>query len=130
MSDLVRVLGIIMPFLFAGVIVIGALYFQYARRRETEKTIRIAIEKGMTLDPAVIEKMLPQRRYSPLRLRIWGIILIFLGIGLAVMHIFVGGPDGRHGPLGPGIMLGIVGIGMIVASSITKPDQPTQPPQT
>lgn len=129
MHDLVRIFGVIMPFLFAAVIVIAALAFRYASRCESEKTIRAAIEKGMVLDAAVIEKMLPQRRYSPRRLQIWGIILISLGIGLAVMHIFVGGPDGRRGPLGPGLMIGIVGIGMIVASRVTKPDEPTLPPQ-
>ena len=48
---------------FVAIAVIAKTWGPFVTRRETEKTIRAAIEKGQQLDPAVIEQMLrPKQR--------------------------------------------------------------------
>ena len=130
MHSIEGVLGITVPFLFSAIIVIAVFYFRHARRRETELTIRLAIEKGQHLDPALIERLLenPQRNSSQ-RLQIWGSILIFVGIGLGVLHLVVGGDTLREGPMPGAVMTSIIGIGLLVASRFAKSDQPKLPPQ-
>lgn len=123
-----------MPFLLAGGIVFTVAYYRHARRRETEQTIRAAIEKGQQLDPALIEKLLEQpRRHGGQALKIGGIILLFLAMGLAVLHFVVGGEALREGPMPGAIVVGFIAMGLLVASRFTKPEEPTEPklpPQT
>jgi hypothetical protein len=40
--------------IFLAVVVFAAIWFAFARNQETRKTIRLAIEKGMQFDPALI----------------------------------------------------------------------------
>ncbi len=130
MEHLNEIIENIVPFLFAGTVVFIVFYFRHARRREAEQTIRMAIEKGQVLDAGVIEKLLePPRRYGPGRLRVGGIIVAFVGVGLAAMYFILGNEDGGdRGLLGAGALVGSIGIGLLVAS-LAKPAQPTLPPQ-
>lgn len=133
MQELNGILGMIVPFLFSGFIVFLVFYFRHARRREAEQTIRAAIEKGIALEPEVVAKLLETpRRHGPSRLRIGGVIVMFVGIGLAAMHAVMaeGGGNDDVGLLGAGVLVGIIGAGILLASFLAKPNEtPTLPPQ-
>lgn len=105
----------IAPFLFSGFIVFIVFYFRHQRRREAEQTIRAAIEKGVTLNVAVVEKLLKTpRRQGPSRLKIGGTIVMFVGIGLAAMHLVMAQGGGNDD-------VGIIGAGILLASFLAKP---------
>ena len=128
--EISRTVSSIIPFLFAAVVVLAVFYFRHAQRREAQKTIRMAIEKGITLDPVVIEKLMPPPRlHSAHRLQTSGIILLFLGVGLTLLHLIVIGPELRSGPLNGAVIIGFIGIGMLVASRFTRRDETTLAPR-
>jgi hypothetical protein len=123
LKDMAEIFGVIMPFLFAAVIVLGVLHFRYLRRLETEKTIRMAIEHGQQLDGQLIEKLMePQRKQAgPEKLRVGGTIVLFVGLGLAALGVIKRGfGDIDYSVLGAGALVGLVGAGILLASYIAK----------
>ena len=70
--------------IFVAVAVVAGVWKEYASKRETERTIRAAIEKGQQLDPALVERMLrPKKGDETQELIIGGTVLIAIGFGLA-----------------------------------------------
>jgi hypothetical protein len=118
---------------FVAVCVICGAVSSVARNRETQKTIRQAIEKGETLDPATLERLLqgaarapappaPQTRFG---LIVGGIIMLCIGAGLAIMGWFIhlgqgtapyAGPDPLYPMLGVGCLVGMIGVGLLIAA--------------
>ncbi len=125
--DLSTMIISISPFILTGVVVVAVLYFRFARRLETEKTIRAAIDRGQELSPELIERLLAPQRSShrPDRLKVWGVVLIFTGLGLAAMWgvTFLTGGDFPD-VLAPAVLVGLIGVGLWVAARLTKSDQP------
>ena len=124
MKDIAEIFGVIMPFLFAAVVVLGVLYFRYLRRLETEKTIRLAIEQGHHLDAQLIEKLMePQQKsqQGPEKMRAGGTIVLFVGLGLAALGVIKHGfNDIDHNVLGAGALVALIGAGIVTASYIAK----------
>jgi hypothetical protein len=64
-------------------------------RRGSIDVIRMAIEKGQQLDPALIEKLTSNEhragRIDPLRMKLGSIITIASGIGVCLMAMFMAG---------------------------------------
>ena len=110
---------------FIAAVVVAGIWREVALRRESETTIRMAIEKGQPLDPAVIDKMFPTpRKLAVEGLLIAGGVTLATGIGLPLMGYFIarsGMPNASEAfyPLiGSGVLVSLIGIALLVLSSI------------
>lgn len=104
--------------IFVAVVVCAAIWYAFARHQETQKTIRLAIEKGMKLDPALIDKLVTRKSGKPEDYYyIGGFVCLAVGIGLPILGYFIGRiePDAFFPLAGSGILVGLIGISLIVA---------------
>jgi hypothetical protein len=95
-------------------------YFKSRERREMQRTLRAAIEKGQPLPPEVIEAMTKTVKLPPTRLRDLrtGIIWLAVGIGVAGATYFGDFIHGDHDFDGFGIACipAVIGVAYIVLS--------------
>lgn len=107
---------------FAMVVAIVCLpfYFKSRERREMQRTLRAAIEKGQPMPPEVIEAMTKTVKLPPTRLRDLrtGIIWLAVGIGVAGATYFGDFIHGDHDFDGFGIACipAVIGVAYIVLS--------------
>lgn len=114
--------GVDFFWLFILVIVLGGIVSRIIRSHQREKTIRTAIEKGVTLDPATLGS-LSTRTSSPQDARAGlmtgAIVTFFVGCGLMVMGFVLGNADGDghalRGLLAVGGLLWCISAGLFVA---------------
>jgi hypothetical protein len=115
------VYGVDFFWLFILAIVLGGIVSRVIRSHQREKTIRAAIEKGVTLDPATLSN-LSASRSSPQDARggllTGSIVTFFVGCGLAVMGyvLSIGGNPGTFRALAAvGGLLWCISAGLFVA---------------
>jgi hypothetical protein len=102
--------------IFIAVVVLASIWYAYARNREMQKTIRLAIEKGMQLDAAVINTLTTRESGNPGDYYIGGIICIACGLGLPILGYFIGriAPEAFFPITGAGVLVGLIGLSLIV----------------
>jgi hypothetical protein len=102
--------------LFVASVVVAGIWYAYARNRETQKTIRLAIEKGMQPDAAFIDKLVLRESGNPEDYYIGGIICIACGLGLPILGYFIGriAAEAFFPIAGAGILVGLIGISLIL----------------
>jgi hypothetical protein len=113
---------------FIAVVVVAGVWREVATRRESEMTIRLAIEKGQQLDPATIDKLLgPNRkRRSADGLMVAGGVTLATGLGLPIMGYFIGrggDADAFYPLLGVGSLVSLIGVALLVLSVILRSRQ-------
>jgi hypothetical protein len=95
------------------VVVVVTAWISHLGRRESERTIRDAIEKGVAVDAALIDRL---RRTSALswrqRLIAWGIVTIFLSLGVAVFGLLLPEPESLRPLLGIAAFFALLGLGL------------------
>jgi len=107
---------------FVGAVSIAGIVGEHKKRRLGVELLRYAIEKGQTLDPAIIEKLMGaedrDKSTDPLDLKIAGIIIIAAGVGVSVLSFFLRyvAPAALYPTLGAGLAVVCVGAGLGVAS--------------
>ena len=108
--------------IFLAVVVLAAIWFAFARNRETQKTIRLAIEKGMQLDPALIDKLVTRKSGKPEDYYVGGFVCIAVGIGLPILGYFVGQiePEAFFPIVGAGILVGLIGISLVICGMLVS----------
>ncbi|HEY4943062.1 MAG TPA: hypothetical protein VII56_16655 [Rhizomicrobium sp.] len=113
--------GVDFFWLFILVIVLGGIVSRIIRSNQREKTIRAAIEKGVTLDPATLGS-LSTRTSSPQDARAGlmtgAIVTFFVGCGLTVMGyvLSMGGESSAfRGLAAVGGLLWCISAGLFVA---------------
>ena len=108
--------------IFLAIVVLAAIWFAFARNRETQKTIRLAIEKGMQLDPALIDKLVTRKSSKPEDYYVGGFVCLAAGIGLPVLGFFIRRiePDSFFPIVGAGIMVGLIGISLIICGMLVS----------
>lgn len=101
---------------FVAIVVLAGIWLAYARNRETQKTIRLAIEKGMLLDAALIDTLVARKPGKPEDYWVGGAVCIAVGIGLPILGYFVGRiePIAFFPIVGAGILVGLIGISLVV----------------
>ena len=107
--------------IFIALVVIVPIVLHHRRRVETEKTIRMAIEKGASLDPATLDRLLgasaaDQEQDSPENTRRGGIITASVGVGLYLFSVFTG----INKLMGPAALVLCIGIGIFISAQFMK----------
>jgi hypothetical protein len=106
--------------LLVTVVAVSATWSNYLARMASEKTIRQAIDKGLILDPAVIDKLRPPyRKRWDIRLVVTGILIGFAGLGIALFAVLLSQDDAEA--LFPVLSIAAVptltGIGFVIAGA-------------
>ncbi len=120
-SSQVTVIGISF-WLFIAIVVVASLAYYHARNKDIQRTIRLAIEKGVTLDAALVDKLMSQKPGNPRDYYVGGIICMATGAGLPVMGYFIGkiAIEAFYPITGAGILLMIISLGLLGAGFLMK----------
>ncbi len=118
-------IGAVAFWMFVAIIASVSVLSTVFRHRETQKTIRQAIERGQSLDPQTLERLLSaDRPPAPTKagLGIGGIVLVCLGVGFALMGWFASQtkPDALYPGLGVGSLIGMLGVALLLASLFVR----------
>jgi hypothetical protein len=104
---------------FVAVAVMANVAREVLMRRESEMTIRLAIEKGQQLDPATIDKLLRHSRKGGAdSLMVGGGVTLATGLGLPIMGYFI--LEAFRPLLGVGLMISIIGLTLLVLSAVIR----------
>jgi hypothetical protein len=122
-NDITAAVGAGAFWAFISICVIAGVASGIFRHRETQKTIRQAIERGQTLDPETMDRLIRSNRpppANPAGFLVGGIVLIFLGAGLAIMGWFISlqSHEAFYPMLGVGSLLGLLGLSLLVAGAV------------
>ena len=123
--------------LFLAVSAVAGIVGSYKQRKLALEPLRLAIERGQQLDPAIIERLLARDHHSeeldPRHLQIGGIITIASGVGVGLLSFFlipllgVGGPF--YAVLGAGVLVICVGVGLLISAKALSRDGKPSPAQ-
>jgi hypothetical protein len=123
--DIAPAIGAVAFWSFVAIAVVASAVKSADGHRETQKTIRQAIEKGQTLDPATLERLIQSNRPPPPKpadvrraCLFGGIMLLAVGAGLGVIGwaISHNDPNALYPGLGAGALVGLLGVGLLVAT--------------
>uniref|UniRef100_B0SWJ2 DUF6249 domain-containing protein n=1 Tax=Caulobacter sp. (strain K31) TaxID=366602 RepID=B0SWJ2_CAUSK len=117
--------GVLVPigfFAMIAAIVIVPKYLQARERRETQATVRAAIEKGQPLPPELIEAISKDVRVGKVSsshrdMRI-GVILLAVSAGVALTGVALGGinDNAMFGTVSGAAVPGMVGLAFVILS--------------
>ena len=113
--------------MFIAVAVVASAVSRVLRHRETQKTIRQAIEKGQAVDAEALDRLLqlgaPPKGPPPRGVLLFaGIMLLAIGGGLALIGVFASmtNPAQLYQGLGAGALVGMLGAGLLVANLVIR----------
>jgi hypothetical protein len=121
--------------IFIGAVAVAGIVTDYKRRRGSVDVIRMAIDKGQPLDPALIEKLTSSEQHSeridPLHVKLGGIITIASGIGICLLACFMVGlsPVSFYPIFGLGLLAICVGIGLRIGSKVLAESRERERPR-
>ena len=125
----VPLVGIIFLTVFGAPVLIVAviMYFGFSRNRMMHRTIRMMVEKGQPVPPALLAPPPPaQRQRSDMRR---GVVLVMIGIGMMVF--FAATNDWEGGSWALGVIPFLIGAGYLLVWKLeggTKPKTDNPPP--
>ncbi len=109
--------------IFIGAAAVAAIITDYKRRRAGVDVLRMAVEKGLQLDPALIERLTSSGHHKgeevePVYVKLGGIICVASGVGISLLAFFVSQvrPIAFYPILGGGVVVICVGIGLIIGA--------------
>ena len=125
--DLATAVGAAAFWIFVAICVVSGMVGGVLRHRETQRTIRQAIEKGQTLDPATLDRLMHTAKSEPPQ-STWygmltgGLIMISIGVGFAAMGWFVsmGGQGDFHQFVGIGCLIAFIGVPLVIMSFVLR----------
>lgn len=109
MVEEIAVLIPIVMFVVIGVVLGLFYYFRHRTRAQMQQTVRVALERGQELSPELIDR-LGEPRKSPARDLRFGVISVFLAIGIAVFGFALGEDDAMRPLLAVAVLPLAVGI--------------------
>lgn len=109
--------------MFVGAVSIAGIVSDYQKRRLNVELLRIIIEKGQALDPALVTKLISPDaldRTDPTDLKLGGIIVTAAGIGIFLMSYFVArvAPVALYPIMAGGIVTICVGISLLIGAKV------------
>ena len=108
--------------IFIGAVAIAGMITDYKRRRGGIEVLRLAIEKGQQLDPALVDKLTSNEhrgeRVDPMDVKLGGIITTAAGVGICLLSFFVSrvAPVALYPILGGGVLVICVGVGLLIGA--------------
>jgi len=120
--------------LFIAVIIVAGMWYDMRRREAQHETLRRLAESGQPLDPDLMDRLLSVSGggNTARELMIWGVVMLFVAPGVAVLAVFIGW---QYAPallplLGVAILIGFIGVGLVVASRFVerRPDASDEAP--
>lgn len=108
---------------FIAAVSVAAIWNDVRKRDAQHETLRRMVESGLPVDQALLDRLLPLkggRDTMGRDLKIGGIIVLFVSIGLAILAVFLGqGSEKALYPLlgASGLVL-CLGLGLWVASKV------------
>jgi len=125
--DLTTAVGAAAFWMFVAVCVVSGMVGGVLRHRETQKTIRQAIEKGQTLDPATLDCLMQTAKPEPPQ-STWygmltgGLIMICIGVGFAAMGWFTTLRQPEQFPtfVGIGCLIALIGVPLVIMSLVLR----------
>ncbi len=114
---------------FVAVAAVAGIVGEYQKRRLALEPLRLAIERGQQLDPAIVAQLMEvdKRRdeVKPASLQIGGVMTIAGGVGLALLSFFIAqkNPQALYPIMGAGVLAVCVGIGLLFAAKILAKSQ-------
>lgn len=117
--------ALIVFFVFASIasIAFAAFFFNYKQRRIVYDTVKVAIDKTGTVDPALVEAIMRENIGPNADLR-RGIILIAIAAAFAILGLSVPDEDAVRAMLGIASFPGLVGLAY-VGFHFFAPREPT-----
>lgn len=109
---------LILFWLFVTIVAVCMTWSNYLARLASEKTIRLAIDKGLILDPAAIDRLRPPHNpHWDVRLIVLGAVVIFVGFGACWLGalLAIDKPKSLYPMLGIGGFAVIVGAGVLIS---------------
>lgn len=111
--------------IFVAISVVAGIVSDYKKRKLMLEPLRMAIEKGQQLDPALVERLMAPTEepgVKPISLRIAGIIVSSAGIGVGILAVFLARiAAGAFNPvMGAALLTLCIGIGLIVAAGAVE----------
>lgn len=103
--------------IFVAVAVVAGVWKEIAIRRDTQLTLRLAIEKGQSLDPALVDKLLRPHDSPAAGVLTGGAVLTAIGLGLPGLGamLSLGGHQDVVYPLtGAGMLVLLVGVALLL----------------
>jgi hypothetical protein len=106
---------------FVAVAAVAGIVADYKKREAALAPLRLAIERGQQLDPALVERLMSPERdagIDPLYLRIGGIITFAAGVGVVILSFILAqvAPVALYPVLGGGVVLVCIAVGLLVAA--------------
>lgn len=110
---------------------------RHLSERERQITLRLALERGTALDPALLQQLLtpPQKPRSPHGLLVAGLVTVAFSIGLLILGLILGtgpqaDPEALKGLSGSASLFFFVGAALIIAAKLVKRVETQQRPGT
>jgi hypothetical protein len=113
-------------FVFLSIATVSGIVGEYKKRQATLEVLRLSIERGQPIDPAIVDRLMaPEERDpnpNPLHFRIGGAITMASGLGVAAFAFFLapGAPAALNPLLGISAAVLCVGIGLLITASIVE----------
>jgi hypothetical protein len=124
---------------FVTAAVVAAAVADYRKRQLALEPLRLAIERGQTLDPEVVRQLLGSDRWpygggrvEPIQLRVASIIVVSAGIGVGILAVFLAqvAPVAVLPTIGAGVLTLCIGIGLNIAARMLDRERALNPPQS
>jgi hypothetical protein len=107
---------------FIAVVSVAGMVKEFANKREVQRTLRSAIERNQTLDPAVVASIVSTCSVPPERFAVAGIIVMAAGVGLLPLGFFIGklAREAFYPIVGSGCLAICVGLGLFGAAALLR----------
>jgi len=107
---------------FVGAVAVAQIMADHQKRRMNVDLLRTIIEKGQSIDPALVAKLMSpdaiEERTDPQDVRLGGIITTAVGVGVALLSYFIAqiAPIAFYPILGGGVVVICIGAGLLIGA--------------